>query len=203
MEKKKIIEYGKRVAEYILDGGLLLTLDTIGSVHTKAAKLSLKNINISKDKKRDLTIAIGHMQAAHIAYKEIHGQATYLGMITNWDAIDEAYAKDVILVYEIARCFALLGDEQKVIEYLKLIDEMNNPPLSTKNYPIAVEAIMATSLVLSPVNFVKSIYTEIFNPKKKRDRQKADREMRKINKELIEDKNNLILLSKVNKHSLM
>lgn len=200
MKNKDILKYGQKLAHYIIDGGLLDTLNIIGDIHVKAAKLSLTDLDQSKDKKRDLILAIGHLQSAHISYKELWDKEYWEDRWSNFKNIylqAEIYYLDFIVVYEIARCFALLGDEEKVKKYLNIVEKM--PATFQKNaYTDSnMDTLIGAAILLSPLNLINSLRKEIFDSEKKQQREiKIQKMVEDIEEKMKEDRNKLLLLSK-------
>lgn len=103
----------------------LEALSVIGDNELEAAKLAMQSTGKAHDKKREVTLAVGHLQSAHIAYRSIwqrtHGSA--LGRSTRLLTLDLARQRDRYISCLTALCYVYLGEFQLARSYVTFAKE--------------------------------------------------------------------------------
>lgn len=89
---------------------MLNILSSIGDVHSNAAMLALRNIDFANDPNRELTLAVGHLQAAHIAFSSWYMKLNSLQRGYHYSAFHLASQKDRLVCVMAAMTYALLGE---------------------------------------------------------------------------------------------
>lgn len=100
------------LAKFIIGDGLRESMAAItGDVHLKAAQLALRTAEISNSPEDRIKSAITHLEAAHVAYKQIEGRvSTFRGRRFQETQIVVAARKDVWVSCLMALCYTFLGD---------------------------------------------------------------------------------------------
>jgi hypothetical protein len=114
------------IRSFIEDGSLYSILDTIGDIHFKSAKLALKNIRAARDPQREVWLAIGHLQAAHVAFESICSKTFPIQRIVQQGAWYNACYRDGIACALMAVCYTYLGEKalvKKALEWMKKINQ--------------------------------------------------------------------------------
>ena len=105
-----VISSSKTLAEFLLGDSLKSEFKAIGGVEMDAATLALSNISNSDDPKRDLTLAIGHLQSAHIAFRKAwETRNSVVGKTIQFWALLDYQSKDMMVCALIAMCYSYLG----------------------------------------------------------------------------------------------
>jgi hypothetical protein len=65
------IENFKKIREFV-EGELVVILETIADTEYKAAGSALQNVKLAKHPKNQVLLAVGHLQSAHIASREMY-----------------------------------------------------------------------------------------------------------------------------------
>jgi hypothetical protein len=95
---------------FIEDGVLEQILSNIGDIHTESALISLKNMGKSSDIKREVELAIGHLQAAHVAYKKFYKGLNKIQRQYYYHAGRRACKKDQSVCIFMAMCYCYLNE---------------------------------------------------------------------------------------------
>ena len=112
------------IINFIEGASFLEALSVIGDNELKAAKQAMQNVGKAQDKKRDVTLAVGHLQSAHTAYRSIWQQtlASFTGntkLVTLGLAVD----KDRYVSCLMALCYVYLGEFQLAQDYVAFAKE--------------------------------------------------------------------------------
>jgi hypothetical protein len=66
------------IESFVVGGDLSAELNRSADSDVKAASLALRNMEIARDPKREVTLAVGHLQAAHVKLREAWGALSNL-----------------------------------------------------------------------------------------------------------------------------
>jgi hypothetical protein len=106
------------VKEFVEGGALAVALTTIGGVHIDAALLCLRNERIAHDPRREVTLAIGHLQAASMTFRKLYADTSLASAGFNHDHIQYVVARDQEVNVLMATCYSYLGEPLLVRESL-------------------------------------------------------------------------------------
>ena len=98
----------KKIQEFV-EGELVVILDTIADTAYKAAGAALQNVKLARRPKDQVLLAVGHLQLAHIASREVY---TPKGWKDNFTLVVRmsAVQKDLFTLTLLAICFRYLGE---------------------------------------------------------------------------------------------
>lgn len=112
------VENTKAVYNVVEGGGLIGILDAIGDNEFEAAKLALGNMKRSANPKREVELAVGHLQSAHVAFRRIHSGSSTIERLPQQGAWLNASYKDLFTCGMMAVCYIYLGEKQLVHDAL-------------------------------------------------------------------------------------
>lgn len=113
----------KSLQDFIISGTFLSLLDKIGSIHFEAAALALRNRKKSTDINRELELALGHLQTAHIAYRKAYIKLNDVTFnLQRRDALDSCI-RDQWSCVLLSLCYCYLQEKDLATEYLKKAKE--------------------------------------------------------------------------------
>lgn len=95
--------------QFIESSSIQNTLSVIGDVELEAAKLAFANIQRSNNPRREITLAVGHLQSAHVAFKNAYSGIR--GFIDIKVLMDAGH-KDIFVCCLMATCYCYLHDSQ-------------------------------------------------------------------------------------------
>lgn len=98
----------KKIQEFV-EGELVVILETIADVEYKAASTALQNVKLARRPKDQVLLAIGHLQSAHTASREIYASQ---GWKDNFRFLLRATAvqKDLFTLSLMAICYRYMGE---------------------------------------------------------------------------------------------
>jgi len=96
--------------DFILGGALAQSLTAIGEVQFRSAALALRNAKISQNPKREVELAVGHLQTAHIAYRKIWDRNT-LRRNLQYNDVQRAFHFDQASNVWMAMCYCYLREK--------------------------------------------------------------------------------------------
>ena len=94
-------------------------LSEIGTVHFDAAALALRNIRNSNDQRREVELAIGHLQAAHVAYRKQYVSLSALKRGYFHDDVFRACAHDQASNLLLCVCYCHLREKRLMEEHMR------------------------------------------------------------------------------------
>lgn len=132
----------KTLVAFVTGGGMQEAVAAIiGDTAMDAARLALKNIGSSRDPRREVQLAVGHLQTAHVANRKIWSQIRN-GVRANATFISTCIAadKDVWVSCLMAICYAYLQEPQMVEKSLRFATEARNFRDYEEKEPFLLEA---------------------------------------------------------------
>ncbi|GAA1017620.1 hypothetical protein Aple_023930 [Acrocarpospora pleiomorpha] len=106
------------IFQFIEGGNLNEILSTFGQTNLKAAHQALESIGRGGDNRQHITEAIGHLRAAHVAFKDIHSPSSKAAEYFKWDAMDRACGWDKLVCALLCICYVYLGDQGNARYYI-------------------------------------------------------------------------------------
>ena len=102
------------IIDFIEGASFLEALSAIGDNELQAAKLAMQNAGKANDRKREVTLAIGHLQSAHTAYRSVWKQAygSDFSKRTKAISLELAAKKDCYISCLMALCYVYLREFQ-------------------------------------------------------------------------------------------
>lgn len=137
----------------------------VGDIHLEAAKYALETAEVSVSPRDRVKSAITHLEAAHIAFKQIHDQhknpLTYLPRI---NSIECAALKDAFVLCIMACCYTYLKDLAPSAKVLNLAEKAfaiptNSPSFKWYEWPIALGIGTPLRVVTLPNEFMAALKT--------------------------------------------
>jgi hypothetical protein len=128
---KSAVSNYSQLIKFVDGKSLIQIFSAIGDTHYQAAQNALYKRENAKDKKAPVNSAISHLEAAHVAYREIYSGDRYFRAIS-WRL---AGYKDVWTLSLMATCYMYLHEldlaKDSVNSAGHILDHINNPPVTT------------------------------------------------------------------------
>jgi hypothetical protein len=111
------------VKEFIEGGGLAVALKEIGGIEMDAAILCLSNIREAREPKREVQLAVGHLQSAHFAFKKALSSLNAISAAFTHDDNLRTLGKLQQVNVLMAICYSYLHEHSLMIESLQRAEE--------------------------------------------------------------------------------
>ncbi len=111
----KVASSASSLSKFLTQGELLSVLQEFGEVQFESAIFSLKNANWANDPKREITLAVGHLQGAHIAFKRMYSGKNFFQRNFGYERIRNSiiYNQHSNLIMSLCYCYL---DERELMQ---------------------------------------------------------------------------------------
>lgn len=109
-----VVKTSKAVEAFVTGGSLSAALAQSANSDVRAASLAIRNIHLARDPSRELALAVGHLQAAHVKLRQAWTSLDYVGKHFRSKAYCNSNRLDQWVCCVLAICYIYLREPQLV-----------------------------------------------------------------------------------------